>query len=57
MIHPKMKVFNWPKNCQYKDVNEFVVKEKNFKQFWSADYILSNSISLAQAKLIIGFAS
>jgi transcription elongation factor Elf1 len=53
--YPRMRVFNWPKNCKYKDINEWICADKNFHKFWNEDFIMKNSVTLAQAKLIISF--
>lgn len=53
--NPKLRVFNWPSNCKYKDINEWISADKDFKKFWDPDFIMKNSVTLAQAKLIISF--
>ena len=52
---PRMKIFNWPSNCKYKDINEWICADKDFNKFWNEDFIKKNSVTLAQAKLIISF--
>lgn len=54
-IYPRLKIFNWPKTCPYKDINDLICADKNFKRFWDPEYIFKNSITLSQAKILLSF--
>ena len=51
--NPKQLIFKWPKNISYKDINEWVCKEKNYNKFWSDSFIRNNTITVAQAKILL----
>lgn len=53
--NPRALLFNWPK-VSAKDINELVCKEKNYNKFWSENYILNNTITAAQAKVLLTFS-
>ena len=55
LTNPRQKIFKWPKECPYKDINEWVCAIQNYNRFWSESLIKKNTITVAQAKALITF--